>query len=193
MVIILLLIPMSAAADFEFEPDKTYEFIEKGDGPIEKRQRFGWIREVRPGGYLVEIDAPWDTKHVITIRDDMLESGPLLESEAMRERRIEEGWAARGFTKVTLADGQTAFVDTREVELAKRARQAGAAAESPEPEYIPPEALFALEQPPPVETPAEEVPEESFPWARRASQAALILVALVLAFAIAKMTVFAEG
>jgi hypothetical protein len=193
MTIIFFLISLSAGADFEFEPDKTYEFVEKGDGSIERRQRFGWIREVLPEGYLVEIDAPWDAKHVVTIRDDMLESGPLIETEAMRERRIEQGWASRGFTKVTTADGKTAFIVTREVELAKRARQAALDAKSPEPERIPAEALLPLEQPLPVETPAAEDSEGSFPWAKRAAQAVLIVVALIVAFLIVKATVFSEA
>jgi hypothetical protein len=189
MVILLLMVFAGAGADFEFEPGKTYEFIEKGDGPVEKRQRFGWIREILPEGYLVEIDEPWGTKRVVTIRDDMLESGPLLESEGMRERRIEDGWAARGFTKVTTADGQTAFVVSGEVALATRARQAGLAAAPPEPERIPPEAALAFEQPLPVEVPADEIPADSFPWAKRAAQAVLVVVALILASVIAKMTI----
>lgn len=192
MVILLFMVSVGAGADFEFEPDKTYEFIEKGDGPVEKRQRFGWIREVLPEGYLVEIDEPWGPKRVVTIRDDMLESGPLLESEGMRERRIEDGWAARGFTKVTTADGQTAFVVSGEVALATRARQAGLAAAPPEPERIPPEAALAFEQPLAVAVPADEVPADSFPWAKRAAQAVLVAVALILAFVIAKMTVFRQ-
>jgi len=192
MAIILLLIAATAGVERN-DPNQTYEFVEKGTVPIEKRQIFGRILEQHPYGYLVEIDAPWESqKRTVTLRDDMLESGPLLETPAMRERRIEEGWAARGFAKVTTPDGQTAFVVAAEVKLAERARRDGLEAEPPEPVRIPPEALLALEHGPPAEAPAAEAPGSAFPWARRAAQAVLILAALVVASIIAKTTVFAE-
>lgn len=189
MATILLLISVCATDDYD--PSKTYEFIQKGSKPIEERQVFGRIVEKRPDGWLVEIDAPWENRRVITLRDDMLESGPLLETEAMREKRIEEGWKEKGFTKVTTADNQTAFVLTEEVKLAERAREA--APGPPEPFEVPEEALLALEQPLTPEATESQTPEGLPPWAQRAGQAALILVALGLAGVIARFTVFSDA
>ena len=183
MAIILLLI--AAAQEIaQNDPRQTYEFIEKGTLPIEKRTVFGRIVEKREDGYLVEIEA---------VRDAMLEAGPLLETAAMRDQRVEQGWAERGYTKVTTADGQTAFVVSREVELAERARRAGLDARPPAPDYVPPEALLALELPQPADTPdVESGGGSTFPWARRTGQAALMLAALLLAFVIARNTLFSE-
>jgi len=193
MAIILLLI--AAAQEIaQNDPRQTYEFIEKGTLPIEKRTVFGRIVEKREDGYLVEIDAPWEsTRRTVTLRDAMLEAGPLLETAAMRDQRVEQGWAERGYTKVTTADGQTAFVVSREVELAERARRAGLDARPPDPDYVPPEALLALELPQPADTPdVESGGGSTFPWARRTGQAALMLAALLLAFVIARNTLFSE-
>ena len=66
MAIILLLI--AAAQEIaQNDPRQTYEFIEKGTLPIEKRTVFGRIVEKREDGYLVEIDAPWEsTRRTVT-------------------------------------------------------------------------------------------------------------------------------
>lgn len=198
MVIILLLIAAAAgiepeAPDKPGDPSQTYEFIEKGTLPLEKRRVFGRIVEKREDGYLVEIDAPWEgTRRTVTLRDVMLESGPLIETAAMRDKRLEEEWANRGFTKITTVDGQTAFVVAREAELAERARRAGLAADPPVPERVPPEALLAVEQPAPIELSDVPSAEGSFPWAKRAAQAVLVAVALILASVIIKTTLLSE-
>ena len=189
MVIMILLISMGAGGDFD--PAKTYEFIEKGNGPVEKRQVFGRILEKRPDGWLVEIDAPWESRRVVTLRDAMLESGPLLETEAMRDKRIEDGWAAKGFTKETTASGETVFIASREADLARRARKAAPAA--PEPFPIPTEALLALEQPATTETADTDAQNAGFPWAKRSAQGVLIIVAALLAAIVAKTMVLTES
>ena len=73
------------------------------------------------------------------------------------------------------------------------ARRAGLDARPPDPDYVPPEALLALELPQPADTPdVESGGGSTFPWARRTGQAALMLAALLLAFVIARNTLFSE-
>ncbi|MGI6461358.1 MAG: hypothetical protein ACOX5J_14940 [Candidatus Hydrogenedentales bacterium] len=192
MAFILLLIA-SAAEIAQSDPRQTYEFIEKGTLPIEKRTVFGRIVENREGGYLVEIDAPWESgRRTVTLRDAMLEAGPLLETTDMRDQRIEHGWAERGYTKVSTADGKTAFVVSQEVELAERARHAGLKARQAERDDIPPEALLGLEHPPPAETADEDIRSSGFPWAKRTGQAILMLAACLVALVIARNTFLSE-
>jgi hypothetical protein len=192
MAFILLLIA-SAAEIVQGDPRQTYEFIEKGSLPVEKRTVFGRIVENREGGYLVEIDAPWESsRRTVTLRDAMLEAGPLLETTDMRDQRIERGWAERGYTKVTTADGKTTFVVSQEVELAERARRAGLKARQPERDEIPPEALLALEQPQPAETASAESLSGDFPWAKRSGQVILMLAAFLVALVIARNTFLSE-
>lgn len=189
---LILLITAMAAAD-QIDPELTYEFVQRGSQPIERRQVFGRVVQRRGDSYLVEIDAPWErTRRVVTLREDMLEAGPLIETPAMRDRRIEEGWAERGYAKVTTASGDTAFVVARVAELAQRARRAGLDAEPREPNRIPPEALYALELPPVPAAPDVTQAADTFPVARRAAQGALVLLAALLAVLIAKMTLVEE-
>ena len=189
MAIILLLIFLGAEGDYD--PARTYEFIEKGNGPVEKRQVFGRILEKRPDGWLVEIDAPWENRRVVPLVDDMLESGPLLETEAMREKRIEKGWKDRGFTKITTANGKNAFVASREAELAERAREAAPSPPGPFP--IPEQARQALEKPLPDASAQSQLAAPGFPWPKRLAQAVLLVVALTLAFIIARTTFLSEN
>ena len=191
-MLMLLITAMAAAEDFD--PELTYEFVQKGSQPIERRQVFGRIVQKRADSYLVEIDAPWErTRRVVTLRDDMLEAGPLIETPAMRERRIEEGWAERGYAKVTTAEDETAFVPAREAELAQRARRAGLNAEPRRKDRVPPEALQALEfAPPPIDTPRETAAPSAFLLARRAAQAIVLLLAAIIAILVGKMTLFED-
>jgi hypothetical protein len=178
------------------DPGQTYEFVKKGSGPPESRTVYGRIIEDRGNEYYIEVDAPWEgpKPRRIPLRDEMLEAGPLEETPQMREARIDEGWEARGFRKVVLTTGETAYVRKEEKDLAERARRAALEAEPDRRPRVPPEALAALEQPAPEAQP-EEAPEKAATpwWAKRGAQAILALVALLLVAVATKTLVFSDA